>query len=119
MEDREHGEINSNILKNAHITEEEVLDGLKSIKVDKYSGPDQMYPRTLWEAREVIAGPLDEIFISLIATGEVLEDWRLANVVPPFMKSGKEKPGNYRAVNLTSVMGKLLEGILRDRIYIY
>eukprot|EP00061_Rhincodon_typus_P017016 g45524.t1 len=35
MEDRECGEINSDILKNIQITVEEVLDILKCIKVDK------------------------------------------------------------------------------------
>ena len=45
-----------------------------------------MYPRTLWEAGEKIAGPLAEIFESSTATGEVPEDWRVANVVPLFKK---------------------------------
>eukprot|EP00061_Rhincodon_typus_P001374 g14622.t1 len=67
MEDRECGEINSNILKNVHITDEEVLDVLKRITVDKSLGADQVYPRTLCEAREVIAGTLAEIFVSSIA----------------------------------------------------
>ena len=47
-------------------------------------------------------------------TGEVPEDWRIANVVP--LKGSKDNPGNYRPVSLTSVVGKLLEKILRDRI---
>eukprot|EP00061_Rhincodon_typus_P011662 g36852.t1 len=34
----------------------------------------KVYPRTLWEAQEVIAGSLAEISVSLIATGEVPED---------------------------------------------
>eukprot|EP00061_Rhincodon_typus_P004849 g23569.t1 len=88
MEDIEHAKINSDILKCIHITEEEVLDVLKHIKVDKSPGPDQVYPRTLWEARELIAGPLAEIVVSLIATDEVPEDWRLANMVPLFKTGG-------------------------------
>eukprot|EP00061_Rhincodon_typus_P009710 g33412.t1 len=67
IEDIERGEIDSDILKNVHITEEEVLGGLKRIKVDKFPGPDQAHPKTLWEVREVIAGPLPEIFVSSIA----------------------------------------------------
>eukprot|EP00061_Rhincodon_typus_P018619 g47854.t1 len=47
------------------------------------------------------------------------QDWRLANVVPLFKKGGKEKSGNYKLVTLTSVVGKLLEAILRHRIYTY
>eukprot|EP00061_Rhincodon_typus_P002530 g17814.t1 len=68
MEARKLGEINSDLLKNVHVTEEEVLDVLKHIKLGKSQGPDQVYPRTLWEAREVIAGPLAEVFVSLVAT---------------------------------------------------
>ena len=94
-----------------------MLEVLKRIKVDKSPGPDEVYPRTLWEAREEIAGPLAEIFESSIVTGEVPEDWRVANIVPLFKKGCRKKPGNDRPVNLMSVVGKLLEGILRDRIY--
>ena len=114
---RELGEINSDVLRMVHITEKKALELLKRIKVDKFPGPDEMYSRTLWEAREEIVGPLAEIFESSIVTGERPEDWRAANVVPLFKKGCREKPENYRPVSLTSVMGKLLEGILRDRIY--
>eukprot|EP00061_Rhincodon_typus_P010248 g34398.t1 len=68
MEFGEYGEIKSDNLKNVHITEEKVLNVLKHIKMDKSMGPDQVYPRTLWEAREEIAGPFTEIFVSSIAT---------------------------------------------------
>ena len=71
----------------------------------------------LWEAREEIAGPLAEIFASSIVTGEVPEEWTVANVVPLFKEGCRETPGKYRPVSLMSVVGKLLEGILRDRIY--
>ena len=45
------------------------------------------------------------------------EDWRIANVVPLFKKGSRDNPGNYRPVSLTSMVGKLLERILRDRMY--
>ena len=45
------------------------------------------------------------------------EDWRIANVVPLFKKGSRDHPGNYRPVSLTSVVGKVLERIIRDRIY--
>ena len=44
---------------------------------------------------------------SSIVTGEVLEDWRVANVVPLFKKGCREKPGNYRLVSFTSVGQKI------------
>eukprot|EP00061_Rhincodon_typus_P015869 g43786.t1 len=64
MEDRDHGEINSDILIHDHISEVVVLVVLKCIKADKSLGPDQAYPRTPWETREAIAGTLAEIFVS-------------------------------------------------------
>jgi len=47
----------------------------------------------------------------------VPEDWRIENVVPLFKKGSGDNPGNYRPVSLTSVVGKVLERIIRDRIY--
>ena len=38
-------------------------------------------------------------------------------MVPIFKKGNRDSPGNYRPVSLTSVVGKLMEKILRDRIY--
>lgn len=50
---------------------------------------------------------------------EVLVDWRMPTVVLLFKKDCKGKPGNYRPVSLPSVVDKLLEGFLRDKICIY
>ena len=69
---------------------------LKSIKVDKSPGPNGIYPRLLREARVEIAGVLTEIFAFSLATGEVSEDWTIANVVPLFKKGSRDNPGNYR-----------------------
>lgn len=49
-----------------------------------------------------------EIYESSLHMGEVLDEWRVDNALPLLMKDCKEKLGNYRAVSLTSVMGKLL-----------
>ncbi|XP_069771574.1 uncharacterized protein, partial [Narcine bancroftii] len=64
-------------------------------------------------------GPLTEIFRMSLVTGVVPKDWRVAHVVPLFKKMSKCKPGNYRPMSLTSVVGKLMESVLRDGIYNY
>ena len=69
--------------------------------------------------KEEIAGALTQIFNSSLATGEVPDDWRTANVVLLFKKGCRDKPGNYRPVSLTSVVEKLLEKPLKESIYLH
>ncbi|CAJ0929619.1 unnamed protein product [Ranitomeya imitator] len=54
-----------------------------------------------------------------IASGSVPQDWRIANVVPIFKKGSKSEPGNYRPLSLTSIVGKIFEGFLKDVILDY
>ena len=53
---------------------------------------------------------------TVLLTGEVPEDWRLANVTPIYKKGRKEDPGNYRPVSLTLVLGKVMEQIILSAI---
>ena len=73
--DDESGKRCVDSLSHIEIIKEEVLWFLRNIKVDKSPEPDGIYPRILREAREEIAGALREIFVSSLATGEVMM-WR-------------------------------------------
>ena len=42
------------------------------------------------------------------------EDCRKASVTPIFKKGKKEDPGNYRPVNLTSILGKIMQLIIKQ-----
>ena len=43
-------------------------------------------------------------------------NFRDGNICPLFKKGKKEAPGNYRPVSLTSVVGKVLESIIKDEL---
>jgi len=51
-----------------------------------------------------------------LETGVVPQDWKEAIVSPLFKKGSKAKPENYRPVSLTSIIGKILESIIKDQI---
>ena len=46
----------------------------------------------------------------------VPSEWKEANITPLFKKASRKKPENYRPVSLTSVVGKLLETLIRDHM---
>ena len=80
------------------------------------TGPDEIHLRVLRELVEVIAEQLSIIYQHSLLTGEVPEDWRLANVTPIYMKGCQEDSGNYRPVRLTLVPGKVMEKIVLREI---
>ena len=56
-----------------------------------------------------------DIFRSL-DSGTVPLDWTLGSFVPIHKKGNKQESGNYRPVSLTSVVSKVLESLIRDRL---
>ncbi|KAK4820823.1 hypothetical protein QYF61_007217 [Mycteria americana] len=103
LEDRD-GEQN----KPPIIQEEAVNDLLCHLDTHKSMGPDGIHLRVLRELAEELAKPLSIIYQYWL-TGEVPDDWRLANVTSIYKKGRKEDPGNYRPVSLTLVPGKIME----------
>ena len=47
---------------------------------------------------------------------EIPVDWKSVNVVHIFKKGTKGDKSCYRAVSLTSIVGKLLESVIRERL---
>ena len=98
------------------VGEDRVRELLEGLDVFKSAGPDALHPRVLRELAGVIAGPLAQFYEHSWCSGQVPDDWKIANVVPIFKKGKREDPGNYRPVSLTSILGKLFEKILKEHI---
>ncbi|CAM4404676.1 unnamed protein product [Lepidochelys olivacea] len=98
------------------ITISEVEAKLEQLNGTKSGGPDNLHPRILKELAHEIASPLARIFNESVNSGVVPYDWRIANIVPIFKKEKKSDPGNYSPVSLTSVVCKVLEKILKEKV---
>ncbi len=59
------------------------------------------------------------VFNLSLRQGSVPVDWKAANVAPIFKKVDRNTFTNYRPISLTSVVGKMLNGIIWDKIVSY
>ena len=99
-------------ITNFNIEEAEVLKLLKNLEVNKSPGLDQIHPRVLKEAADILAHPLTLIYKKSVQTGQLPRNWLDAVITPIFKKDNKTLPENYRPVSLTSLICKILERII-------
>ena len=49
----------------------------------------------------------------------MFDDWKLANVIPIFKNTDKSDPNCYRGISLTSLVSKLLETIIKNKLIVF
>ena len=101
------------------IQKDEVLKKPKSLKISSAASPDNIHPRILTETQLEIAGPLQHMFQLSINEGTLSRDWKGGNITPIFKKGSRTNPANYMPISLTSVVCKMLEGLLRDHLMVH
>lgn len=97
-----------------------VLRSFRRVTADtrKGAGPDAVSPLVLKRGGLPMVKLLTLLFSCILRTGCIPKAWREAELVPLY-KGGTKDPGaptSYRPVALTSVVGKVLEGVLAEQI---
>ena len=79
------------------VSEDEVQDHLKNLKVYKSIGPDKIHPQILRELVDEVAKPLSIIFERLWQSVEVPTDLKRENMAPIFKKEKKRRSRELQA----------------------
>ena len=103
-------------LKIEEISENDVAKHLRNLDPNKSTGADQISARLLRECQNELVLPLKLLFNRSLQEGLVPSLWKCANVTPIFKKGSKSEASNYRPISLTSVVIKIFERILKDKI---
>jgi len=98
-------------IENMSITSDQVEEKLKRLNPSKSAGPDKMHPQVLRELRQMA-----QLFQLSLKSEKLPSDWKVGNISPIHKKGSRQIPGNYRPVSLTSVVGKVMEQLIRDVI---
>ena len=98
------------------VDEESIRKIIQKLNINKTSGPDLIESITLKSCCEALLPYMKILFNSSIQSSEIPQDFKDANVVPIFKKGDKQLSCNYRPVSLTSILGKILESLVKNCI---
>ena len=102
------------------ITNEDILEAIKSTKINSAPGPDSVPAILLHKCAETLVNPLKTIMNKSLQNSDIPAPWKEANITPIYKGKGdKSDPSQYRPISLTSQIIKLLERIIRVYIINY
>jgi hypothetical protein len=103
-------------INNIDITEQDIIKYIDKMNKFKSPGPDNFVPRVIKEVKGAIVGNLRHIFQLSINNCDIPLDWKESNVTPIPKKGKKTLPESYRPISLTSIICKILESIICEKV---
>ena len=96
-----------------------MLNELKSLRVNKGEGLDNIPPRLLKAAAGIIAPSLTYIFNLSLSKGVFPQDFKVAKVTPLFKSGSRDQVGNYRPISVLPIAAKVFEKEVYKQLYKY
>ena len=98
-------------------TEEEILEMILNLDASKASGPGEISVRMIRGTAPSIASILAQIFNTSIKTGKIPSVWKASYIVSiPKGTNSSTDPSGFWPISLLSVVSKLLEKIIHNRV---
>jgi len=89
-----------------------VYTKLSTLNPNKAAGPDKV----LKEIAEQLCIPLTILFRKSLSTSTLPTSWKRSHIIPIHKKGSHRLVDNYRPITLISIVGKLLESIVKDHV---
>lgn len=94
------------------VSEEEVLHQLMNIEASKAAGSDGI-PACLLKALSTDLCPsLTTLLNTILSTGDIPQDFKLAHITPVHKKGDPAAAGNYRPISLLPIISKVMERLV-------
>ena len=107
----------NNNLRNVNIEEQEILDIITILPVNKAIGPDCISHKMLKLTKSTIVKPLTLLFNRSLFENMFPSFRKIAHVIPLFKKDDPSLVNNYRPVSLLSCVSKIMERIIFKHVY--
>ena len=100
----------------AEVTEDDVLQAIKSLKPSKATDIYGISPFVIKIAGPIIALPLMLITNTSLLEGNVPEEWKKAKVIPVHKKGSRKNIANYRPISILPAFSKILELLVKRQL---
>ena len=112
----EHINIINDVL-DMYFTEADVKKGIKNLKCNKSSGIGELTNAYLKSTEEILLPVRTLLFNHILDTGSISSNWQVGKIVPTLKKGDTNEPSDYRAITITSWLGKLFTQLLNTRLF--
>ena len=97
----------------------EVCNILKSLPLDRATGPDYVPAKLLKCIASLIAPPLTSIINKSFQMGSIPAQWKEARVTPIYKGGCKDDVGNFRPISVIPILGKVMEKVAYIQLQAY
>lgn len=101
---------------NRTFTEEELRKAVFALAPNKATGRDRVHTRMIRHMGKASFGMLQDFYNHLWANNITPKAWKSAVAIPLFKKGNQADPDNYRLITLNSVLQKVMEQLVLNRL---
>ena len=111
-----NGKRKINAVNKFFMSESDIMDCIKTIKIKNCEGIDRIPQRILVDGASHLVAPLSLLFKMIYYKKEIPKQWLMAKVTPIHKKGSKHEISNYRPISNLCSTSKIFEKLIQKRI---